>query len=289
MHRMTKIVLAAATLTVFAAAAAPSFAETTTAEPTAEGDAHHPGDVPDQSQGTTGPNPAMGPGMIMCPMMGSGMMGGMMQGMGPGMMGPGMMQGYGPGMGQGYGPGMMGGMMGQGMMGPGMMGPGMMGPGMMQGYGPGMMGQGYAPGMGQGYGQGMMGGGGMRPMFAMIDENGDGLVNPDEAASRQESVFAAMDADADGFATQEEHDAAHGGMGPGMGMMGMGAGQGMQASPMLQQMLERRAERFKAMDTDADGRVSQAEFMAAGQARFAEADLDKDGKVTVWEFRTHRR
>jgi hypothetical protein len=42
------------------------------------------------------------------------------------------------------------------------------------------------------------------------------------------------------------------------------------------------------MDTDADGRVSQAEFMAAGQTRFVEADLDQDGKVTVWEFRSRR-
>jgi hypothetical protein len=133
-------------------------------------------------------------------------------------------------------------------------------------------------------------GGGMQQMFALIDENGDGLVNPDEAAGRQEAVFTAMDADADGFVTPEEHDAAHPGMGAGMGPgmgMGMGAGQGMQASPMQQQVLA-RAERFKAMDTDADGRVSQAEFMAAGQTRFAEADLDKDGQVTVWEFRSRR-
>ena len=51
-------------------------------------------------------------------------------------------------------------------------------------------------------------------------------------------------------------------------------------------MLERLAERFKSMDSDSDGRVSQAEFMTAAQVRFAEADLDKDGKVTVWEFRS---
>ena len=174
-----------------------------------------------------------------CPMMPPGMMG---YGYGPGMMGP------------GYGPGMGGGMMGPGMMGPGMMGPG---------YGPGM---------------GMMGGGRMPQMFAMVDQNEDGVVSADEAAALHEAIFAILDADDDGVITQAEHEQAHAGM-------GYGPAQGGQAARWQQ----RQAERFQAMDENGDGQVTQAEFMAAGERRFSEADADGDGRVTVWEFRSRRR
>jgi hypothetical protein len=40
------------------------------------------------------------------------------------------------------------------------------------------------------------------------------------------------------------------------------------------------------MDADKSGKVSKAEFMAEGKARFASADADKDGVVTPWEFRS---
>ena len=53
-------------------------------------------------------------------------------------------------------------------------------------------------------------------------------------------------------------------------------------------MQERKKARFGEMDTDKNGKVSQAEFIAGGKARFQAADTDKDGKVTPWEFRAQR-
>lgn len=40
-------------------------------------------------------------------------------------------------------------------------------------------------------------------------------------------------------------------------------------------------DRFKAMDTDGDGKISKAEFEAAVTARFMDADVNHDGKVTL--------
>ena len=47
--------------------------------------------------------------------------------------------------------------------------------------------------------------------------------------------------------------------------------------------------RFKEIDADKNGKISQAEFLAHGKERFESADEDKNGKVTVWEFRARRR
>jgi hypothetical protein len=51
---------------------------------------------------------------------------------------------------------------------------------------------------------------------------------------------------------------------------------------------DKMADRFAAMDTDGDGAVSAAEFLADGEARFKEADANGDGTVTVWEYYAQR-
>ncbi len=121
-------------------------------------------------------------------------------------------------------------------------------------------------------------GAGMRMMQRMrnIDTNNDGVIGDDEAASQVESVFAAMDGDDDGSITADEYMSIRMGGGPGYN-------EARQA-----QMQARKKERFATMDPDKDGKVTQAEFIAAGKTRFAEADTDKDGKVTPWEFRAQR-
>lgn len=45
---------------------------------------------------------------------------------------------------------------------------------------------------------------------------------------------------------------------------------------------------FMHMDTDGDGVVSKAEFLAKSEERFAKMDADGDGKVTQEEAKAHR-
>ena len=133
-------------------------------------------------------------------------------------------------------------------------------------------------GWGRGPGSGMMmgQGGGFMGRMATIDENHDGVISDDEAASQVEAVFLAMDADDDGELTEEEYMTVR--MGPQNGWN----------EDRQKAMQERKRARFAPMDTDKSGKVSKAEFIAAGKARFEAADTDKDGKVTPWEFRAQR-
>ena len=52
---------------------------------------------------------------------------------------------------------------------------------------------------------------------------------------------------------------------------------------------DRQAERqtafFQRMDTDKDGFVSKAEFMAQADRNFTRCDLDKDGRINTAECR----
>jgi len=51
------------------------------------------------------------------------------------------------------------------------------------------------------------------------------------------------------------------------------------------------AERFKALDTNGDGRISRAEAQAAPAlaAHFDQIDANKDGEITPKEFRAYHR
>jgi hypothetical protein len=139
--------------------------------------------------------------------------------------------------------------------------------------------QGWGPGSGMGWGRGsggMMGRGMDAPgrgRFTAIDENEDGIITAEEAASAVDQVFTAMDADDDGALTKEEYLAVR--MGPGEGW-----------NPERQAARQAAKEaRFGEMDNDKNGSVSKAEFIDGGKAHFEAADADKDGKVTPWEFR----
>lgn len=156
-------------------------------------------------------------------------------------------------------------------------------------------GMGYELGVGDGMGngQGMNSGYGPRMHMSMayqagvhlsnrfraFDENNNGLIDADEAASESESVFLLMDFDDDGKLTEEEFMAMN------MGPMATLA----HYSQRHEQQQARKLARFKPMDTDDSGKVSQVEFLEAAKARFDASDLDKDGSVTVWEFRSVRR
>lgn len=148
-----------------------------------------------------------------------------------------------------------------------------MGPGYGGGYGmgPGHMGPGYQ--MGQG---GMMGpGGGRGPM---IDANHDGVISDTEAAGHFDEVFGAKDANDDAKLTLEEFSTAFYGRGPHMAWR----------NSDVQEWRERKEARFKEIDADNDGTVTEEEFLAYAKTGFDDSDRDKDGKVTVWEFRGRR-
>lgn len=138
------------------------------------------------------------------------------------------------------------------------------------GYGP-AYGRQYRPRTGWGMGQVVT--------ARIVDENGDGVISDDEAAARYEEDFAAMDVDRDSMLSNDEYMAAR---------MAAGAGE-VFYGPYNQQVQDRQRGRFQTLDADADGKVSQSEFMIGSRERFQGSDLDKDGKVTAWEFRSRPR
>ncbi len=94
-------------------------------------------------------------------------------------------------------------------------------------------------------------------MMMRADTNGDGMISRAEFIAASDQRFARLDKNGDGFITADElGDMA--GRGPGGGVM--------------------------AADTDHDGKVSHAEFIALAKARFAKLDANGDGQITPDEM-----
>lgn len=146
--------------------------------------------------------------------------------------------------GRGFGPdGMMEMMHEFGARGPGDMMREYHGPGMMGGYGPGMMGgtcmmQGYGS-MGAGPLGGMGHFGMSGAMFDRIDENGDGVVSPEEARAAHDARLKEFDADGDGTLSIDEFEKLH--------------------TAAIRELM---VDRFQFLDADGDGKVTQEEMNA---------------------------
>lgn len=114
--------------------------------------------------------------------------------------------------------------------------------------------------------------------FAAMDFNGDGKITVEDFTARKLALQKAMDPDGDGVLTLEEVKT--------------------HAGEAARKRAEERAERrFKALDTDGDGRLSAVEAMMGqkdrrgqGPAGFiARADADKDGAVSPEEYEAARK
>lgn len=123
--------------------------------------------------------------------------------------------------------------------------------------------------------------------FQRMDANGDGKLDAADREARQKARFDRLDADGNGTVNYAEFAAARGApdgeragrqgerKGHRMGMRGMRGGHAM-------------GMRGNA-DSDNDGTLTQAEFIAAALARFDAADADKNGTVTAAERNAQRK
>lgn len=142
--------------------------------------------------------------------------------------------------------------------------------------------------------------------FARLDKDGNGKLTIDELGmgrhghgprqSDKGAQFAQkrldkLDTNHDGVVTQAEYLAAATAMYSQFDAQGNGkvTAREIAASPQAQERVARATERrVKHLDTNADGAVSQAEYLAAAQKRFSRLDKNGDGFVDSDELPAHR-
>lgn len=132
------------------------------------------------------------------------------------------------------------------------------------------------------------------------DANKDGAVTFEEFTARPRELlvrriaveFKALDADGDGKLTKAEADAVRGK--PMLLLIADADKDGAVTKEELAKSFASRGGRvseriFAALDADKDGKISAAEWQAAGERRFARLDRNKDGDVTADDLRRRGR
>ncbi len=128
-----------------------------------------------------------------------------------------------------------------------------------------------------------------------LDTNGDGTVARAEAEAAALVQFGEIDANKDGFLTQDEMKSAHEARRAEMKAKWAEKGEGKEPrkpkgepdpakmEARKAKMEEKSAERFAAADTNGDGKWSSIEFTAEHLSHFAKVDTDGDGNITAAE------
>lgn len=127
--------------------------------------------------------------------------------------------------------------------------------------------------------------------FEMMDANDDGTLNEGDKAAMLAKRFAAIDTDKNGAISQAEFAAAH-------NMRGERRADRREKRMEHRKMGKRhkreggrngRMDMMARADSNGDKAISQPEFRAAAEARFAKADTNKDGRITPDERKAGRK
>ena len=127
--------------------------------------------------------------------------------------------------------------------------------------------------------------------FAMMDANADGTLNDSDKTAMLAKRFAAIDTDKNGAISQAEFMAAH----EMLGERRMSRREKRMEHRKMGKHHKREGGRDGRMDimaradSNGDKAISQPEFRAAAEARFAKADTNKDGRITPDERKAGRK
>ena len=111
------------------------------------------------------------------------------------------------------------------------------------------------------------------PELTLIDGNNDGAINADEAAAYLEWMFRRRDINGNGTLSPREFAAVE------------KTGPNDTNKARMRSESRRIARYWAGTDTNGDGRVTKAEFMALAERRFTEMDANGDAKVSPFEYR----
>ena len=113
-------------------------------------------------------------------------------------------------------------------------------------------------------------------LFQQLDRDRNGTVSSNEFAVTRRIDFSRLDRNRDGFIDRRE-------------FVDLRSPRGGKASERARQVRKLRANRFRALDADRDGRVSRSEYARFGRRLFARLDRNGDKRVTRKEARLSLR